>query len=63
MLFRLNQVHRQLFAQAAVLRKEMHQPRLLQHHLCRHAHQLAIFPQRLRLAGQADHPDDFTFEA
>ena len=63
MLFRLNQVHHQLFAQTAVLRQEMHQSRLLQHHLSRHAHQLAIFSQRLRLAGQADHPDDLPLQA
>ncbi len=41
----------------------MQQPGLLQHHLRSHADQLAIMPQRQRLAGQADHPDDVTINA
>ena len=45
MLFRLNKVHHQLFTQAAVLGKQVHQARLLQHHLCRHTDQLTVFSQ------------------
>ena len=45
MLFRLNKVHYQLFTQAAVLSEQVHQARLLQHHLCRHTDQLTVFSQ------------------
>ena len=62
-LFRLNKVHHQLFAQAAVLGEQMHQARLLQHHFRRHTDQLAIFTQGLRLAGQADNPHNLAFKA
>ncbi|MPN53638.1 hypothetical protein SDC9_201302 [bioreactor metagenome] len=41
----------------------MHQARLLQHHLRRHAHQFAIFAQMFRFAGQADHAHNFAFQA
>ena len=59
MLIRLNQVHHQLFTQTAVLGEQMHQARLLKHHLRRHTDQFAIFSQRLRLAGQADNANNF----
>ncbi len=62
MLLGLDQVHHQLLAQAAILGQEMHQAGLLQHHLSGHAHQFAILTQRLRLAGQADHPDNLSFQ-
>ena len=61
-LFRLNQVHHQLFAQTAILGQEMHQPRLFQHHLGGHTHQFTVFTQRLRFAGQADNADDLPFQ-
>jgi hypothetical protein len=61
--FGLDQVHHQLFTQAAILRQQVHQPGLLQHHLGGHAHQFAIFTQRFWLACQADNPYDFTFQA
>ena len=63
MLFRLNKIHHQLFAQAAVLRQQVHQARLLQHHFSRHTDQLAIFSQRLRFPGQANNANNFPFQA
>ncbi len=62
MLLSLNQIHHQLFTQAAVLGKQMHQTRLLQHHLRRHADQLAVFTQRFRIAGQTDNANNLSFQ-
>ncbi|MNL44793.1 hypothetical protein D3C87_1673900 [compost metagenome] len=62
MLFSLNQVHHQLFAQATVLRQKMHQTRLFQHHLGGHAHQLTVFAQRFRLTRQANYANDFPLQ-
>ncbi|MNR02116.1 hypothetical protein D3C85_1179570 [compost metagenome] len=62
-LFSLNQVHHQFFAQAAVLSQKMHQTRLFQHHLGGHTHQLTVFAQGFRFASQTDNADDFPFQS
>ncbi len=61
--FAADKVQHQLLTQTTVLRQHMQQPRLLQHHLRRHADQLAVVAQRDRIAGQSNHPDDFTVNA